>query len=235
MFNSIKAAKAAEFRERKDYEYGGEEITVKGKRLVKNPKEAISKTEWRKRGRAVKTGETPHAERYINSHGHAQYYNVFREDQTRKLRRTQDTEPILVDELAALFTLNRSAKRWRNTAKKQYESESHGLAGNAKRQKVRRYDLKGQALHYLIAEGRLSFVGHHKFQDGNYAEILKGEGYCFHRPCASPNNPEAATVIDEIEAKPRGATEPRIKDAVFTIETFLNGKPTADVYRWLRP
>jgi len=223
---------AAGFRERKDYEYGGEEITIKDKLLVKNPRVAVSETAWRKQGRAVKPGETPHAERY--AHSHSQYYDVYREDQTRELQKKRIVEPILVDVLAALFTLNRKAKRLRDNAAAYYNSESHGLAGHAKNEKTRIYGLKSQALQYLIAEGRLVLVGYHRVAGGNCAEILEGEGYCFHRPCAPPADGEVKSIKGEIEAKPKGANEPRIKDAYFTVEAYLKDKRKVDVYEWPR-
>ena len=37
---------------------------------------------------------------------------------------------------------------------------------------------------------------------------------------------------NEIEAKPKGTKEPRLKDALHTIEEFLKGRPTLTVYEW---
>ena len=60
---------------------------------------------------------------------------------------------------------------------------------------------------------------------------MKCDGYSFHRPC-----PPIEGVVPEergqIEAKPRGAKEPRLKDALHTIAKYLEGKPLLDVYRW---
>jgi hypothetical protein len=58
---TLEEAHAAGYRERKDWEYGGEEITVKGELLVKGAKEAISETAWRKHGMRIKRGPQPHA------------------------------------------------------------------------------------------------------------------------------------------------------------------------------
>src|SRR6266404_1097013 len=79
MFNTIKAAKQVGFRERKDWEYGGEEITVKGRLLVRNPKEALSQTEWSKRGYRVRRDAQPHSYRYGFTGQRRVTYDVYRD------------------------------------------------------------------------------------------------------------------------------------------------------------
>lgn len=99
--------------------------------------------------------------------------------------------PQLVDVLVALWTLNRRAKRCRDMAAHFYDCRKHGLAGNARDEKEAIYRLKGQALHWLVEDGRLSHDGCHMFKsdDGQqlWSEVLAGEGYSFHRPCARPD------------------------------------------------
>jgi hypothetical protein len=217
MFETIKAANEAGFRERKKWEYGGEEITVKGRLLVRNPREAISKSAWSKQGFCVPRDAEPHSDRFAYFEGGGnRHYPVYREDQVAPKRQVSPTPPVQIDVLAAVWVINRRAKRCRDLAQAYYRRRAHGFAGAAKDEKLQLYRLQGQALHYLLAEGRLAVAGHHRFPGGHWAEVLRGEGYTFHRPC--PEMSDATVVeLDGIEAKPRGNKEPRLKDARHTV------------------
>jgi hypothetical protein len=99
--------------------------------------------------------------------------------------------------------------------------------------KVEMYALKSQAIHHLVEEGKLKVVGHHEFS-GGWAEILEGEQYRLHRPCPEPDKQAVGKgeFLGEIEAKPKDASEPRLKDAIFTIEAYLLDKPWVESYSW---
>lgn len=146
-------------------------------------------------------------------------------------QRTQDSVRNL-DVLAALFTLNRRAKRCRDSAQKYYLAGMHGLASTMRKEKERIYRLKGQALHYLIEEGRLGISGFHRFDGGNWSELLVGDGYSFHRPC--PAQSGDVQVRDGIEAKPKGAKEPTLAVAFEVVERFLEGRPQVSIFQWPR-
>jgi hypothetical protein len=77
----------------------------------------------------------------------------------------------------------------------------------------------------------LAIVGYHRFRGANWAQVLKGGGYTFRRPWPDQAD-KAAKQIDEIEAKPRGVKEPRLKDALHTVKVYLAGKPEVDVFEW---
>ncbi len=82
MFDTVKAAREAGFRERKIWEYGGEEIYIKGRLLVRNPKEAQSQTEWSRRGYHLRQDAEPHCQRSVHFAGRGSItYPVYREDQ----------------------------------------------------------------------------------------------------------------------------------------------------------
>jgi hypothetical protein len=232
MFETIRAAKEAGFRQRKEWEYGGEEITVKGRLLVRDPEAALSRTEWSRQGFRVCRDAEPHAHRfaYFERGGH-RHYPVYREDQVIPKREVSRTEPVRIDVLAAVWVLNRRAKRCRDLAQAYYQRRAHGFARAAKNEKLELYRLKGQALHHLLAEGRLAVAGHHRFAGGHWAEVLRGEGYTFHRPCPAKSD-AAAVELGEIEAKPRGSKEPRLKDARHTVAAYLAGKPEVRVFEW---
>jgi RNase P/RNase MRP subunit p29 len=232
MFTKIKAAMQVGFRERKGWEYGGEEITVKGRLLVRNPIEAVSKTEWSKRGYRVRQDAQPHCYRSIHFTGRGSVtYAVYRDDQVESKRRVSLMPPTLIDALSAVWAINRRAKRCHDLASSHYKSGTHGFSAMVKNEKLELYRLKGQALHYLRKQRRLETAGYHRFPSGNWAEVLEGGGYTFHRPCPDRSD-ETAKEIDEIEAKPRGSKEPRLKDALHTIKVYLGGKPEVDVFEW---
>lgn len=152
----------------------------------------------------------------------------------RHKRQAQDRKQTGIP--AALWTLNRRAKRCRDLAQTYYRKGMHGFAGNMRREKEAIYRLKGQVLHYLAEEGAVKSAGHHKFNGGNWAEVLEGNGYRFHRPCPPPDNPPANTEeIGDIEAKPKGASEPSLELARQILHDFLDGKTTIPVFEWPAP
>ena len=145
-----------------------------------------------------------------------------------KDRRVVERLPVL----AALFTLNRRAKRCRDLAQTYYRRRMHGLAGEMKREKERIYRLKGQALHYLVQAGVLTGGVFHRFEGGAWAEVLRGGGYSFHRPCPPQGDVDVPKLAESVEAKPKQASEPTLAVAHEVVARFLNDKPVAAVYQW---
>ncbi len=133
--------------------------------------------------------------------------------------------------LAALFTLNRRAKRCRDLAQTYYQQGMHGFAGDMKREKERIYALKGQVLHHLVEAGVLVGGKFHRFEFGNYAEVLEGQGYRFHRPCP-PREPGIDDLSESVEAKPKESSEPTVEIAFEVVQKFLAGKEWVAVYQW---
>src|SRR5437879_1969983 len=70
------------------------------------------------------------------------------------------------------------------------------------------------------------------FAGGNWAEVLKGDGYTFHRPCQPQEGDSVVEEIESIEAKPKGAKEPSLAVALEVVEKFLEGKQRVSVYQW---
>ena len=136
--------------------------------------------------------------------------------------------------LAALFSLNRRAKRCRDLAQEYYFKGMHGFAGSMKEEKKTIYYLKGQAIKYLIDDGLLTHEAYHQFDGGNWGELLTGDGYTFHRPCRPPQTPHEASAEyrGEIEAKPKGSKEPTLEVAYEVVGSYLEEKPTTPVYCW---
>jgi hypothetical protein len=243
-FPTLKAARAAGYRSLRRGEYGGEQTVVKGRTLVRNPEMAVSETEWGRRGFAVKPDAQPHA--YLS--GYSYYHStwpVYREDQVEPKKERNRTPPKRIDVLVALWVVNRAAKRYRDAASKHYgnaRAAKHsfdreragalfGLANISATKKRCYYRLKSQATAYLVAEGHLTVVGYHRFGN-NWAEVLQADVYTVHRPCPPQPGDAGARQIDDIEAKPRGAKEPRLKYAIHTLKKYLKGKPVVPVYEW---
>lgn len=134
--------------------------------------------------------------------------------------------------LAAVWSINRRAKRCRDLARANYEADEHDLAGYYRSWKEEYYRVKGQALHYLLAEGRLAVTGFHRFDGDLWAEVIAGEGYTFHRPCQTPETEADCVGCDRIEAKPKDTDESAVEDALATVLAYLKGKPEVEVYGW---
>jgi hypothetical protein len=236
-FASLKAAMAAGFRRPRPHEYGGEQIDIKGRRLVRNAEIAVSRTEWSRRGFYVVRGACPHTTKRARVNGKTLSWDVFRSDQVRQRREHKVAEPNLLPLLLALWAVNRAAKRQRDAARKLHAARAFALASLAKERKKELYWLKSQALHFAILDGMLTVAGYHRFEYDHWAEVLIGDGYSFHRPCKPPPDTSSADskMLEQIDAKPRCVGEPRLLDAKYTLEKFLDGKPTVSTYSWLKP
>jgi hypothetical protein len=159
------------------------------------------------------------------------HWDVYRRDQVVPVMRRRQQPPRKVAILLAVWTANRTAKRYRDAASACYKSRKHSFASMYRQKKEELYTLKGQALHYLLEEGVVHVVGLHRFEGGNWAEVVAGDGYRFHYPCADPDDPPDST-CDKIESEPKGSNEAKLKDAIFTIEMYLEGRPVVENYSW---
>lgn len=239
-FKTIKSAREAGYIPFYSYYYGGDRILIKGKDLIKDPQIALSATEWKKRGFKVKKGEKPHTKRsgYLEGSGY-QTWSVFREDQLEPIISRESHPPKEVPLLLALHVVDNSARRQRDAASKHYAARNHGFAGKCKRQKKSLYELKAQALHYMIEEGLLNFSGYNIFGEDNWAEVWQNETYTFHRPCPEPEQkPETQVFLNMVQSEKKKKSEPRLKDAIFTLKKYLKKKPEVKIYFWperLRP
>jgi hypothetical protein len=233
-YPTVEDALAAGFRYKRKDDYGGEEIVIKGRTLVRGAAQAQSRAAWKRVGFRVKEGAEPHAviSRLLEFAGKTMKYGVYREDQVEERRRRgAGLSPRTIPILAALSAVNQRAKRCRDVAHSLDRRGFHGPAHGYSRETTRYYKLTSRALQHLVAEGLVSHAGHHRFPDGDWAEVLEGGGYCFHRPCAPP---DGATVegCGDIDGKPSGVKGCRLKDAVHTLWAYLQGKPPVKVYRW---
>jgi hypothetical protein len=98
----------------------------------------------------------------------AEFLNVQAKRKERELK--LDTHRP-VDLLAAVFTVNRAAKRQRDLAQKHYRSRKHGLAASCKQKKDTYYLLKDAGIATAYHAGRLACVNIHA-----NLYLYKGEG-----------------------------------------------------------
>lgn len=155
--------------------------------------------------------------------------------------------PTVESVLAALWALTRQAKRDRDKAQSHYQkavSQSyrrsrryHNHCQRAKERKNLYYQLKGQGLAHLISDGVLQVSEIHRFGN-NFAELVVGGGYQFHRPCPVPNPiPEGVKDFGDegIEAKAKKKKELGIGKAVSIARAYLDGRPNIAVFEWPKP
>jgi hypothetical protein len=169
-----------------------------------------TKTAWSQAGRSLARDAKPAA----LHHGWYDSYCLYDVSQTRP-KRISKKPPEIIDLLAAIFTVTRSAKRYRNSAQTCYQYGKHGFASNFRKQKEHLYQLKDDGLVAAVRNGRVQAVGTH-----GRLTVYRGEGYCFHsllRPKGAVL-PEVGNNPLTVEAKPKATDEPRLKDAVYTLE-----------------
>jgi hypothetical protein len=115
--------------------------------------------------------------------------------------------------LAAIFRVNRSAKRYRDAASSCYSKRAYGLATHNRLEKEGLYGLKDRGIVEAYRRGLLQAEGFH----GTLC-IYRGNGYCFHSTLR-PVGVSLPRIREDdeplfIEAKPRGSGEMKLKDAV---------------------
>ena len=143
---------------------------------------------------------------------------AFAEWRENAKRRAQGSlvEPTAENILAAIFAVNRGAKRRRDAASIAYGNGMHGFAGLHSSEKHDLYRLKDKGIVHLASESVLICIGIH----GRLA-LWKGGGYTFHstlHPLPLPETIEGDLFL--AEAKPRARREPRIKDARLLLESL---------------
>jgi len=172
-----------------------------------------SRPAWRKENRKVKANAEP------RGYGTRLYgvYPVYALEETEPVR--QAPPPVAGDPndpaalLAAIFSVNRSAKRFRDAASSCYAKEVHGLAKANRQRKERLYSLKDVGVAAAFRAGYLRAVG----MQGGLC-IYREMGYCFHstlRPrdaCFPEGQIENGRLF--VEAKPRTATDTKLRDAI---------------------
>lgn len=166
------------------------------------------------------------------------------EERARQLAVEQAEERAMLAKigiLPALHTLNQSAKQLRDAARNAYASGDRALASRLAENKRHLYYLKGQALEWLRREGKLQLVGYHVFDAfrfngklirGNFAEVLAGEGYRFHRPAPELDDAERNIIpLNEIPARKKLTTQ-QGQEAEKAVCGYLQGREEVYPFEW---
>ena len=135
-------------------------------------------------------------------------------------RRKRVPEILPCELLAAIFAVNRAAKRHRDAAKNYHNARLRGLATTAKNRKEYLYVLKDKGIAHAFQLGLISPIEIH----GGLC-LYRGKGYCFHSTLAPktvdlPHAENDAPIA--VEAHPQGSAEPRQQDAIAKLESLAN-------------
>jgi hypothetical protein len=133
-----------------------------------------------------------------------------------KRARTPQPPVVQTDILLAVFTVNRSAKRYRDAASTCYNAGVFDFAGVNSVNKNMLYRLKDRGILWAIANGKLQAQKHTP-----PLTMYLGEGYCFHTLYYPKDMP--AEITDEplfVESKPKSKREYKLKDAIATLESL---------------
>jgi hypothetical protein len=194
----------------------------------------LTRKAWKERGRSVPRDARPaRIEPWYYPGSGSGERHLFAFEQTKEIRKKREPK-VLADIVGCLFTLNRRAKRCRDQAQKYYRRRMYGFAAKRREEKEECYELKDQALAHLIAEGKLHETNeYHIFPGGNVARVVTDGRFWFHRPMPGPP-PAGATLtsLELVEAKPKDFREPRIVDAIATVQAYPKGKPIPTTFRW---
>jgi len=210
-----------------------EPIMVKGEAFYDRGQceEIMSRTEAKRQRLGVPDEAKPVMTFHAQFRGQGSVsYDVYRISDCVPMRAVKEVPPVEIDLLQAVFTANKAAKRYRDSAQSNYRHGQHGFAGHAKETKETLYALKDKGIAAAYRQGRLSFVGTH----GNMG-LYRGDGYCFH----STLIPETCELVDNqqeavfVEAAPKGTREGRLKDATHTLAALADD--TAGFRRLSRP
>lgn len=176
-----------------------------------------NKADWHAAGFVPKAGEKPHE---FREYGRGRYATLYRADQVRPLQKRTKKPPVELpttgeNVLAACWTVNRTAKRYRDAASSCYGAGAYQFATANRRKKEAMYALKDRALAWLIANEIVSPIGLH-----GILTVWQGSGYTFHS-LMGPTNAQPIPDTEEslfVEAKPKTTRELRLRDACHLID-----------------
>lgn len=144
-------------------------------------------------------------------------YPVYREAELKPKRAVLRKAACSVDLLLATFTVNRTAKRYRDKAQTHYQSRQHGFAGDSRKRKEALYKLKDRGIVAAVRLGMITATGTH-----GPLTYYEGGGFRFHS-LLCPEGAELQVLGDDtilVEAKPKGKRECRLADAQCTLEAL---------------
>ncbi|SNU06669.1 YkyB-like protein [Lachnospiraceae bacterium] len=126
----------------------------------------------------------------------------------------------------ALYLVNKSAKVSRDTKEQSYKCKNHKQVKASKTRSNNLYCLKDSALHKMIDEKRLHYMGVHKQIIGNQENYLSyyiGHFYSYHIPCAEFDEKDYLGEIQgKISSEKTVKTDITFPQAVLLIKEYIN-------------
>lgn len=174
--------------------------------------------EWKELGKKPKDGEEPRStKKFYRSHAIA---HLFDDTQVQPIRKVTKTAakglPITVENiLKATWTVNRTAKRYRDAAASCYGGGYFGFAASHRERKEAMYRLKDRGIAWLVSKKIIAPDSIH----GGLC-LWRGGGYSFHSSICPNEAPAQAADVGSFfnDAKPKGADEMKLIDAVDLLE-----------------
>ncbi|KOO46684.1 hypothetical protein AMD01_11315 [Priestia koreensis] len=130
----------------------------------------------------------------------------------------------------ALYIINKSAKKSRDTKVLNYSIRKHGIVSVAKKRQMKLYDLKNDVIDKLISENKLSIKGWHKQNLNGYDTpllLMQIVDITFHMPISfeelknSLEKPQYLGEIGVISAQPTRKIDMKFSEAVSLLEKYL--------------
>lgn len=131
----------------------------------------------------------------------------------------------------ALYIINKSAKRSRDTKQDAYDARQFSVCKGAKTRSMNLYYLKDNAIRKLIEENRIEYIGICRQEVGNhsvYLKFYKIDGFSFHVPYEGHVNEEnlLPEINELISSEKKIHTEINYDQAVQVLEDYTGVKAT---------
>lgn len=152
-----------------------------------------------------------------------------------KPKKIKEDTPILCTPLnlaQALYNINKSARKSRDTKVNSFENCSYTVCKAAKTRSLNLYHLKDVALQKMIDDGLVKYLGIHcQIIDDvkrNYLKVYEVEGYSFHVPYDGEvmDDEITGTIEGKISAEKTKKTTINFMQAVKLLESYCGAKAT---------
>lgn len=132
----------------------------------------------------------------------------------------------------ALYIINKSAKKSRDTKQKSYYTKAFSSCHAAKTRAQNLYYIKDEAIKKLIEEEKINYMGMHRQVDNDdmYFKLYEMEGFTFHIPTNEYVESELLDGVlpEKIDAEPKKKTKLNYTQAVKLLEHYTGKKASGN-------
>lgn len=192
------------------------------------PNHLKTKTQLKEMGLKPENEDDPAAQFY--SHYYSRRYNLYDTSKCVALKqRTINIKELpLTDEniAEALYIINKSAKKSRDTKNAKYWKRDYATVSRAKTRQSKLYQLKDEVISKLMKEQRVEIKGYH-VQETEYGKryllLIEFAGFSFHMPMlqSEAEQYEYLGEISIISAEVTRKTNIKFNEAVNLLERYL--------------